>query len=86
MRRNWPSRCWPKPGQGRQPGRPRGLLSGLTARVLATALEAAMSERLGHDRGQTPAGSNVRNATRCKTVITEIGLCRRIPLLPRAPI
>jgi len=52
---------------------PGGLLSGLTARVLETALEAELTEHLGHEHGQTPAGSNVRNGTRSKTVITEIG-------------
>jgi len=52
---------------------PGGLLSGLTARVLETALEAELTEHLGHEHGETPTGSNMRNGTRAKTVITEIG-------------
>jgi putative transposase len=52
---------------------PGGLLSGLTKQVLESALEAEMTEHLGHEHGQTPIGSNVRNGTRTKTVVTEIG-------------
>ena len=52
---------------------PGGLLSSLTKQVLETALEAELTEHLGHEHGQPPAGSNVRNGTRSKTVITEIG-------------
>jgi putative transposase len=52
---------------------PGGLLSGLTKQVLESALEAELTEHLGHDHGATPLGSNVRNGTRTKTVITEIG-------------
>ncbi len=52
---------------------PVGLLSSLTKQVLETALEAELTEHLGHDHGQTPLGSNVRSGTRSKTVITEIG-------------
>jgi hypothetical protein len=52
---------------------PGGLLSSLTKQVLGTALEAELTEHLGHEHGETPAGSNVRNGTRSKTVITEIG-------------
>ncbi|GAB3915547.1 hypothetical protein GCM10011575_38630 [Microlunatus endophyticus] len=52
---------------------PGGLLSSLTKQVLETALEAELTEHLGHEHGETPAGSNVRNGTRSKTVITEIG-------------
>jgi transposase-like protein len=57
---------------------PDGLLSGLTKTVLETALEAEMTEHLGHDK-HDPAGrncTNSRNGTRAKTVLTEIGPVR----------
>ena len=52
---------------------PGGLLSGLTKTVLETALEAELTEHLGHEHGQTPMGANMRNGVRPKTVLTEIG-------------
>ncbi|WP_395858457.1 transposase [Arthrobacter echini] len=52
---------------------PGGLLSQLTKSVLETALEAELTEHLGHDHGQTPIAANMRNGTRSKTVLTEIG-------------
>jgi transposase-like protein len=52
---------------------PGGLLGQLTASVLETALEAEMTEHLGHEHGGTPAGTNMRNGLRTKTVLTEIG-------------
>ena len=52
---------------------PGGLLSGLTKTVLETALEAELTEHLGHEHGGIPLGSNERNGTRAKTVLTEIG-------------
>jgi putative transposase len=52
---------------------PGGLLSGLTKTVLETALEAELTEHLGHEHGETPMGSNMRNGMRAKTVLTEIG-------------
>src|SRR3954452_6365900 len=53
---------------------PGGLLTGLTRQVLQTALEAELTEHLGHDRGDTPGPSgNVRNGHSAKTVRTEIG-------------
>ena len=52
---------------------PGGLLSGLTKAVLETALGAELAEHLGHEHGGTPVGSNERNGTRVKTVLTEIG-------------
>lgn len=52
---------------------PGGLLYQLTKNVLETALEAELTEHLGHDHGQTPITANVRNGTRVKTVLTEIG-------------
>lgn len=54
---------------------PGGLLSGLTKRVLESALEAEMTEHVGYAR-HDPAGhhsGNSRNGTRSKTVITDIG-------------
>jgi len=52
---------------------PGGLLNQLTKNVLETALEAELTEHLGHEHGQTPIASNMRNGTRVKTVLTEIG-------------
>ena len=52
---------------------PGGLLSGLTKQVLETALEAELTEHLGHEHGATPVGTNMRNGTRSKKVLTEIG-------------
>jgi transposase-like protein len=50
-----------------------GLLNQLTKNVLATALEAELTEHLGHEHGQTSIAANMRNGTRSKTVLTEIG-------------
>lgn len=52
---------------------PGGLLAGLTKTVLETALEAELTEHLGHEKHQAAAGGNTRNGTRPKTVLTEIG-------------
>ena len=52
---------------------PNGLLNGLTKRVLETALEAELTEHLGHEKHQQPAGENIRNGTRSKMVLTEVG-------------
>jgi transposase-like protein len=52
---------------------PGGLLTGLTRQVLQTALEAELTDHLGHEHGGTPAGENVRNGHSTKTVRTEIG-------------
>ena len=52
---------------------PGGLLSQLTRNVLETALEAELTEHLGHEHGETPIAANMRNGTRPKTVLTEIG-------------
>lgn len=54
---------------------PDGLLTGLTKRVLETALEAELADHLGYDK-HDPAGrdrGNSRNGTRSKTVLTDIG-------------
>ena len=54
---------------------PGGLLTGLTKRVLETALEAEISEHLGYE-AHDPAGrngANSRNGHRTKTVLTGVG-------------
>lgn len=51
---------------------PGGLLSQLTKSVLETALNAELTEHLGHEHGGAPIGENMRNGTRVKTVLTEI--------------
>ncbi|MBX3196011.1 MAG: IS256 family transposase [Microbacteriaceae bacterium] len=50
-----------------------GVLTGLTKRVLETALEAEMTEHLGYPKHGVALGENARNGTRSKTVLTEIG-------------
>jgi putative transposase len=54
---------------------PDGLLTGLTKQVLETALDEELTEHLGYPPGEREAktGSNERNGTRSKTVLTEIG-------------
>jgi putative transposase len=52
---------------------PGGLLNQLTKNVLETALEAELTEHLGHEHGEVPIAENMRNGTRAKTVLTEIG-------------
>jgi putative transposase len=53
---------------------PGGLLSGLTKQVLETALEAELTEHLGHEHGGVPGpDGNHRNGHSAKTVRTEIG-------------
>lgn len=53
---------------------PGGLPTGLTEQVLEAALDAEMTEHLGHERGGVPGpGGNVRNGRSAKTVRTEIG-------------
>jgi transposase-like protein len=52
-----------------------GLLTGLTSKVINTALEVEMAEHLGYDK-HDPAGrngENSRNGKRTKTVLTELG-------------
>jgi putative transposase len=55
---------------------PGGLPAGLTKQVLETALNAEMSEHLGHEHGE-PAGrsGNVRNGYSAKTVRTRSEMC-----------
>ncbi len=53
---------------------PDGLLGRLTKTVLETALEAEMTEHLGHAKhADQPGreGSNVRNGSRAKTVVSD---------------
>ncbi len=52
---------------------PGGLLSKLAGRVLEAALQAELTEHLGHPPGAPPAGSNVRNGATSKTVATDLG-------------
>src|SRR4051794_41541659 len=51
---------------------PGGLLTGLTRQVLQTALEAEMTDHLGHEHGGTPAGENVRDGHSPQTGRTQI--------------
>jgi putative transposase len=52
---------------------PGGLLSQLAGRVVQAALEAEMTEHIGHPPGGTPAGANVRNGSTPKRVQTDLG-------------
>ena len=57
---------------------PGGLLNQLTKNVLETALEAELTEHLGHDHGQTPIAANMRNGTRSKKLAMN---CAAQPML-----
>src|SRR5215210_3401390 len=52
---------------------PGGLLSQLAGRVVEAALEAEMTEHLGHPPGGRPQGANVRNGATAKRVQTDLG-------------
>src|SRR5215211_5368749 len=52
---------------------PGGLLSQLAGRVVEAALEAEMTEHLGHPPGGRPQGNNVRNGAGSKTVQSDLG-------------
>jgi len=52
---------------------PGGLLSQLAGRVVQAALEAELTEHLGHPPGGRPQGPNVRNGASAKTLQTELG-------------
>lgn len=52
---------------------PGGLLSQLAGRVVEAALEAEMTEHLGHPPGGVPNGPNVRNGSSPKTLQTDLG-------------
>src|SRR3954471_2982815 len=47
---------------------PGGLLSQLAGRVVEAALEAELTEHLGHPPGGVPQGANVRNGATAKTL------------------
>lgn len=55
---------------------PGGLLSQLAGRVIEAALEAELTEHLGHPPGGTPQAANVRNGSTRKTVQTDLGPVR----------
>lgn len=52
---------------------PGGLLSQLAGRVVEAALEAELTEHLGHPPGGRPQGPNVRNGSTSKTLQTDLG-------------
>jgi putative transposase len=52
---------------------PGGLLSQLAGRVIQAALEAEMTDHLGHPPRGVPQGANVRNGGTAKTVQTDLG-------------
>lgn len=53
---------------------PGGLLAGLTRQVLESALEAELTDHLGHPPGGVPGpAGNMRNGHSAKTLRTEIG-------------
>jgi putative transposase len=52
---------------------PGGLLSQLAGRVVEAALEAELTEHLGHPPGGVPNGPNVRNGSSAKTLQTDLG-------------
>jgi len=61
-------------GQGIELTGPNGLLTGLTRKVLQTALELEMADHLGYDK-HDPVGRNrlnSRNGSTPKTVRTEV--------------
>ena len=52
---------------------PGGLLSQLAGRVVEAALDAEMTEHLGHPPGGVPQGANLRNGSTPKTLQTDLG-------------
>ena len=56
---------------------PDGVLAHLTRRLMHRALEAELTEHLGYEAGNAPAGGrgNSRNGKPGKTVITDHGHC-----------
>ncbi len=52
---------------------PGGLLSMLAGRVIEAALQAEMTEHVGHPPGGEPAGTNRRNGSTPKTLSTDLG-------------
>lgn len=59
--------------EGEQITGPGGLLAQLAGRVVETALEAELTEHLGHPPGGVPSSANVRNGSTSKTVSTDLG-------------
>ena len=55
---------------------PGGLLTQLAGRVIETALEAELTDHLGHLPGGEPQGENIRNGSTPKTLQTELGSVR----------
>lgn len=51
-----------------------GLLSQLTKNILATALNAELTEHLGHEHGGTLIAESMRNGARTKMVLMQISL------------
>src|SRR5689334_5199079 len=51
---------------------PGGLLSTMAGRFIEAALEAEMTDHLGHPPGGVPQGANVRNGATGKTVHTDL--------------
>jgi putative transposase len=58
---------------GEQITGPGGLLAQLAGRVIETALEAEMTDHLGHPPGGVPSSANVRNGSSSKRVSTDLG-------------
>jgi len=52
---------------------PGGLLSTMAGRFIEAALDAEMTDHLGHPPGGVPQGANVRNGATPKTVQTDLG-------------
>ncbi len=52
---------------------PGGLLSSMAGRFIEAALEAELTDHLGHPSGGVPQGANVRNGVTGKTVQTDLG-------------
>src|SRR5436190_15893776 len=52
---------------------PGGLLSQLAGRVVEAALEAELTDHLGHPPGGRPQGPNIRNGATAKTLQTDLG-------------
>lgn len=50
-----------------------GLFRRLKKALLERALQAELTEHLGHEKGQPAAGDNIRNGSYPKTVVTEDG-------------
>lgn len=55
---------------------PGGVLTQLAGRVIETALEAELTDHLGHPPGGEPQAENIRNGSTGKTLQTELGSVR----------